>query len=460
MSKANDKFRPFAKRMVSGNLPDIVIRTFERYYRQLVMGDTGLIAENDIIPIESLPDVETFPPELRKIGKSAMAFTVLLKLNGGLGTGMGLDRAKSSLIVKDDFTFLDIIANQAICTGTPLVLMNSFATHDDSIAILKQHPKLRKNIPHSFLQHKVPKITQEDLSPAVYKKDAKLEWCPPGHGDIYTALVTSGMLNKLLEAGYKFAFISNADNLGAVLDECILGYFVENKLSFMMEVADRTLADRKGGHLARTPDGKLILRESAQCSSADKQSFQDTTVHKYFNTNSIWINLQDLQNTMIEKDNILDLPMICNRKTVEPGDAASTPVFQIETAIGAAISIFKRAAAVRVPRCRFAPVKTTDDLLAVRSDAYVLTDDFRITANPARELGQIIINLDSTYYKMIDRMESRFPYNLPSLVGCEELSVKGDILFGKDVTIKGKVNLVNNSSSQIKIEDNKTIESN
>ncbi|MGR3318627.1 MAG: UTP--glucose-1-phosphate uridylyltransferase, partial [Candidatus Anammoxibacter sp.] len=309
-----------------------------------------------------------------------------------------------------------------------------------------------------FIQHKVPKITQDDLSPASCAKDKNLEWCPPGHGDIFTALVTSGMLNTLLKAGYKYAFISNADNLGAVMDELILGYFVENQLPFMMEVADRTLADRKGGHLARTSNGKLILRESAQCPISDKESFQDTTLHKYFNTNSIWINLLDLQKIMTEKDNILGLPMICNSKTVDPRDAASTPVYQLETAMGAAISVFNGAAAVRVPRSRFSPVKTTDDLLAVRSDAYVLTDDFRIMANPDRKLGQIIINLDPAHYKMIDQMESRFPFNLPSLVDCEELSVKGDILFGKNVTIKGKAHIVNNSSFQIRIEDNKTIE--
>ena len=458
MYTTNDKFIPFAKRMASENLPDIAIRTFEHYYRQLVMGDTGLISENDINPVESLPDIETFPTELRKEGKSALPYTVLLKLNGGLGTGMGLNRAKSSLIVKDDFTFLDIIANQAICTGTSLVLMNSFATHDESLDILKQHSKLRNDIPHGFIQHKVPKITQDDLSPAVYAKDTSLEWCPPGHGDIFTALVTSGMLNKLLEAGYKYAFISNADNLGAVIDELILGYFVENQLPFMMEVADRTPADRKGGHLARASDGRLILREFAQCPISDKESFQDTSVYKFFNTNSIWINLPDLQKIMTEKNNILDLPMICNCKTVEPRDATSTPVFQLETAMGAAISVFKGASAVRAPRSRFSPVKTTDDLLAVRSDAYVMTDEFRIITNPDRKLGQIIIDLDPVYYKMIDQLESRFPFNLPSLVDCEELSVKGDILFGKDVTIKGKVHLVNNSSSQIKIEDNKTIE--
>lgn len=458
MTSSPNNFTLFAERMKAEDLPDIAIDTFEYYYTQLIEGQTGLIPESDITPVESLPDVETFPSELANTGKAALTKTVLLKLNGGLGTSMGLDKAKSLLTVKDGLSFLEIIAHQAQQTGIPLVLMNSFSTRNDSLVALKQFSGLWGEIPLDFLQHKVPKVAQADFGPATWPQNPDLEWCPPGHGDIYTALVTSGMLATLLESGCEYAFVSNADNLGAVVDPAILGYFVENKLPFMMEVADRTEADKKGGHLAQLPNGQLILRESAQCPTQDTEAFQDITRHKYFNTNNLWLNLSALEELLSAKNNILGLPMIRNSKTVDPRDSASTPVYQLETAMGSAIAIFEGAGAVRVPRTRFAPVKTTNDLLAVRSDAYILTHDFRVVHNPARKLGQVVISLDSAFYKLIDEMEARFPNGVPSLIECERLSIRGDIKFGRNVTIKGVVELTNESGQQTEIEDGAILE--
>ncbi|HEY85678.1 MAG TPA: UTP--glucose-1-phosphate uridylyltransferase, partial [Chloroflexi bacterium] len=431
----NDKFSPFAKKMAKEKLPDIVIKTFAHYYRQLLEGQTGLIPESDIRPVDSLPDAENFGENLATAGEAALSKTVLIKLNGGLGTSMGLEQAKSLLIVKDDLSFLDIIAQQAIRAGVPLVLMDSFATQADSLAALAKYPALHNSIPLDFLQHKIPKINQSTLEPVEWARDPTREWCPPGHGDIYTALVTSGMLDTLLEAGYQYAFISNADNLGAVISPAILGYFAQNQIPFMMEAADRSEADKKGGHLAQLPNGQLILRESAQCPEEDINNFQDINRHKFFNTNNLWLNLRALKEKLTEKDNILGLTMIRNAKTVDPRDPASTPVYQLETAMGAAIAVFPQAQAIRAPRARFAPVKTTNDLLGVRSDAYVLTDDFRVVVNPTRKPGVPVISLDPPYYKLINKLEARFPFGAPSLLNCESLLVKGDIKFGANITL-------------------------
>jgi UTP--glucose-1-phosphate uridylyltransferase len=309
-----------------------------------------------------------------------------------------------------------------------------------------------------FLQHKVPKVTRDDLGPADWPEDPSLEWCPPGHGDIYAALVTSGTLDELLEAGYEYAFVSNIDNLGAVLDTTILGYFIRNKLAFMMEATDRTEADKKGGHLARLRNGRLILRESAQCPPDEVEAFQDTTRHKYFNTNNLWLNLHALKETMNAEEDTLRLPLILNRKRIDPRDSRSTPVYQLETAMGAAVSSFDEAAAIRVPRTRFAPIKTTEDLLAVRSDMFILTDDFRVIPHPNRSLGPILISLDPRYYRQIDDMESRFPYGAPSLLECEQLSVKGDVRFGRNVSLRGNVRLCNGLGRQVSIADGAGIE--
>ncbi len=453
MTIMTSTFSPFLTRMKAEGLPQIFIDTFAYYYKQLLTGQTGYIPEDEIEPVVQIPNAEQFPKRLETIGKYALVKTAVIKLNGGLGTSMGLEKAKSLLPVKDGLSFLDIIARQAQLANVPLLLMNSFSTEADSLALLEKYPNLNHALPHSFLQHKEPKIQQEDLQPVDWPENPELEWCPPGHGDIYTALITSGTLSALLKKGYEYAFVSNADNLGAVVDLAILGYFVDNEIPFMMEVADRTEMDKKGGHLAQRLDGQLILREAAQCPPEDTAAFQDIQRHKYFNTNNLWFHLPTLYRQMQAHDYRLGLPMIRNSKTVDPRDPESTPVYQLETAMGSAIVVFDGAQAIRVPRSRFAPVKTGNDLLAVRSDAYTLTEDFRIVPSGQRLMRQFNINLDGRFYKYVSDLEERFPYGVPSLVQNKSLIVEGDFCFGKDVVCQGDVWLRNETGAQIHIPD-------
>ncbi len=456
----NGDFTPFAERMAAEGLPDIVVRTFKYYYEKLASGSTGLIAEDEIEPVDALPDLEALSAELAEVGRAALSRTVLLKLNGGLGTSMGLEKAKSLLPVKNGYTFLDIVARQALAARVPLVLMNSFNTRADSLAALTAYSELQGRIPLDFLQHKAPKVLQSDLSTAIWPQEPELEWCPPGHGDIYPALVTSGMLDTLLDNGYKYAFVSNADNLGAVLDPVLLGYFVSEGLPFLMEVAERTHADRKGGHLARRArDGRLLLRESAQCADADMPAFQDYRRHRFFNTNNLWLNLSALKRTLVKKKGVLGLPLIRNSKTLDPRDETSPPVYQLETAMGAAISVFEGAGALRVPRTRFAPVKTCADLLAVRSDAYILTtDDWQVVAHQNCRGCPLDVTLDNEYNRLIDELEARFPYGPPSLIECRRFSVQGDVCFGRAVVCRGEVEVVNAGTGQGAIADGSVLE--
>ncbi len=452
-------FAPFAKRMQADRQPKVFINTFKHYYEQLVAGETGMIPESQIQPVSTLPDVETFPAKQALLGKKWMRRTAVIKLNGGLGTSMGLERAKSLLPVKESHTFLDIIARQSMKAGVPLVLMNSFATEQDSLRALQSYNDLNKRtVPLSFVQHREPKIAQSDFSPAIWPKNPSLEWCPPGHGDIYTALITRGTLAALTSQGYVYVFVSNADNLGAVLDFAILGYMIENKIPFLMEVADRTEMDKKGGHLAQRPDGQLILRESAQCPPEDKAAFQDVTRHKYFNTNNLWIHLPTLRQLMAGRGNKLGLPMIRNSKTVDPRDPNSPPVYQLETAMGSAIAVFQDSQAVRVPRTRFAPVKKTDDLLAVRSDSYMLTSAFHVEPSRDRRFDEILVALDPKHFKFVNDLDERFPFGPPSLVNARSFMVKGDFRFGRDVVCKGDVRLINESGSRQFVPDNTVLE--
>jgi UTP--glucose-1-phosphate uridylyltransferase len=436
----SDGLQASIEKMRAEGVPEVAIDTFAHYYEQLREGASGMLPESEIERVEDLPELDDLPDGDPGLVDSA----IVLKLNGGLGTSMGMTKAKSLIEAKDGKTFLDIIVGQVLSLRArygariPLVLMNSFATRDDSLEALAAHPEIESDVPLDFVQNKVPKIRADDLQPVSWPSDPRLEWAPPGHGDLYTALVTSGMLDRLLEHGYRYAFVSNSDNLGAVLDPRILSWLARDEIPFAMEVARRTEADRKGGHLARRPGDGFLLRETAQTPEEDLEKLQDVDRHPYVNTNNLWVDLVALRDTLEAREGVLGLPIIVNRKTVDPGDPDSPAVIQLETAMGAAIGVFDGAQALHVPRRRFAPVKTTNDLLALRSDAYVLGEDYRVELAPERE-GPPVIDLDSQFYKLIRDFEARFPEGPPSLVECRHLTVSGDVTFGRGVVVRGEV---------------------
>ena len=435
----------FSGKMESAALPAPAIAAFQLHLERFLAGDTGTLGREHIEPIGKLAGTES--SELPDVDGEILSRTVVIKLNGGLGTGMGLETPKSLIEVRPETTFLDLIAQQILSlrqrTGSriPLLLMNSFRTADDTTDALAAYQGLATgDLPLGFLQHRVPKIQVENRLPVAWDADRELEWCPPGHGDLYTALATSGTLGRLLDKGFEFAFISNSDNLGAVLDPDLLLHMAHAGADFMMEVADRTPADRKGGHLCRLRDGRLALRESAQCPPDEKDEFQDIHRYRYFNTNNIWLSLPALAALLKRHHGFLPLDTIVNHKTVDPRDPETPAVVQLETAMGAAISVFDRAIAVRVPRRRFSPVKNTDDLLGVRSDAFELTDDGRIVLARDRTAPPTI-SLDPRFYKNLDAFDQRFLSGPPSLVNCESLTVAGDVTFGEGMVVEGEVTI-------------------
>ena len=459
----NNRFAPFAAKMQQAALPALMINVFRHYYEQLVEGETGFIHSTNALPVATLPDFAALTPAHAAAGEAALNRVVVLKLNGGLGTSMGMSGPKSLLTAKDNFSFLDIIVQQlhhlrdSSGARLPLVLMNSFSTDAETLAALAGHTDFKQDVPFRFLQHKVPKVRKEGLTQVNWPDDPEKEWCPPGHGDLYTALSTSGMLSTLLKAGYEYAFVSNSDNLGAVLDKRILGYFASERLPFLMEAAYRTPADSKGGHLAQRGDGQLILREIAQCPPNELEWFQDIERYRYFNTNNLWVHLPTLHRLLERRNGVLGLPLIRNEKPVDPTDLKSPRVYQLETAMGSAIDIFRGAQALRVPRARFVPVKKNNDLLLLWSDVYQLTTDARLELNPERHTEPArrapLIYLDSRYYDMIDDLRARFPHGAPSLLECTEFRVEGNVYFGKAVRVVGKVRVINESTEPLYIPD-------
>ncbi len=425
--------------------PEPVVATFAGYYGQLESGATGLIREADIEPLLDPPrhtEVEIDP----QTAAAALDRTVIIKLNGGLGTSMGMDRAKSLVPVRDGRTFLDLVvaqvqhARREHTARLPLLLLDSFRTRDDTLAALAAYPQMAVgDLPLDVLQSREPKLLERDLTPVSWPADPELEWCPPGHGDLYPTLLGSGVLERLLAAGFRYASASNADNLGAAPDARLAGWFAASGAPYAAEVCRRTSADRKGGHLAiRRSDGRVILRDTAQTAPEELPFFTDEQRHPFFHTNNVWLDLEALLEALREGGGRLGLPLIRNVKPVDPRDPSSPRVVQIESAMGAAIEAFDGAAPIAVERRRFLPVKTTSDLLLVRSDVYELGQDAvpRLTVESPPTVA-----LDERFYARIDDFDARFAHGIPSLRAATSLTVEGDWSFGAGVRVRGAVSL-------------------
>ncbi|MGN0064790.1 MAG: UTP--glucose-1-phosphate uridylyltransferase [Nocardioides sp.] len=431
-------------KMRAAGVDEVAVETFAHYYRLLEHGETGMIPEATIDPLDmpALADVEVD----EQAAVEALAATAVIKLNGGLGTSMGMDHAKSLLCVRRGLSFLDISVRQVLHlrekygVRLPLMFMNSFRTSADTLDAVARYDTLAVDgLPLEFLQNKEPKLLAKDLTPATWPKDPALEWCPPGHGDIYTALRGTGLLDRLLELGYRYVFVSNSDNLGAVPDPRVAGWFAASGAPFAIEAVRRTPSDRKGGHFARRKsDGRIVLRETAQTLEADKVALADLDRHRFTSTNNLWFDVRAMVDVLDQREGILGLPLIRNVKPVDPADPASPEVIQIETAMGAAIEVFEGAATIEVGRDRFVPVKTTNDLLVLRSDIYDLGTDF-VLDQAADSVPYV--DLDGDFYKLVGEFDKRFPDGVPSLKQASSLQVSGDVVFGHGVAVRGDVAL-------------------
>ncbi len=372
---------------------------------------------------------------LEQKGLGRLNQLLVIKLNGGRSTTMGGSVPKGILEAKDGLSYLEIVMHQMAALNKeygldmPLMLMNSFFTHGPTMEIVR-----KSDIPvTTLMQSQVPRLLQDSFAPLETNTDE--DWVPPGHGDLYDSLKRSGQLELLLEKGYRWAFISNLDNLAACLEPWILGLMLEEQIDFILEVTERTIADRKGG----TPifqNGRLQLLEIAQVGPEERSTFQDIHRFPFFNTNNIWINLQSLQNVLSRRS--LDLPIIQNQKII-----AGRNVVQIETAMGAALGCFDNSKALRVGRERFFPTKKVSDLLVLRSDACTLDPLYRLQRNPLRPdalgfLPKVFFAEDFLDSPLV--MKSRFenPASL-SLVRADSLDVYGPVFFESNVIIEGKV---------------------
>ncbi|KAL6844929.1 hypothetical protein ACP4OV_025588 [Aristida adscensionis] len=409
-----------------------------------------------VVPYDTLAPT----PEDLEATKKLLDKLVVLKLNGGLGTTMGCTGPKSVIEVRNGFTFLDLIViqieslNKKYGCNVPLLLMNSFNTHDDTQKIVEKYSNSNIEI-HTFNQSQYPRIVTEDFSPLPSKgKSGKDGWYPPGHGDVFPSLNNSGKLDLLLAQGKEYVFVANSDNLGAIVDlsiqKCteILNHLINNQNEYCMEVTPKTLADVKGGTLI-SYEGRVQLLEIAQVPDEHVNEFKSIEKFKIFNTNNLWVNLKAIKR-LVEAE-ALKMEIIPNPKEVD-----GVKVLQLETAAGAAIRFFEKAIGINVPRSRFLPVKATSDLLLVQSDLYTLVDGFVIRnpartnpANPSIELGP--------EFKKVANFLARFK-SIPSIVELDSLKVSGDVWFGSGITLKGKVTITAKSGVKLEIPDEAVLE--
>ncbi|KAI1828974.1 hypothetical protein DTO027I6_10241 [Penicillium roqueforti] len=384
----------------------------------------------------------------------------VVKLNGGLGTSMGCVGPKSVIEVREGMSFLDLSVrqiehlNRIFNVNVPFVLMNSFNTDHDTQSIIKKYEGHNIDI-ITFNQSRFPRISKDSLLPVPKSFDSPLQdWYPPGHGDVFESLYNSGTLDKLIELGIEYIFLSNADNLGAVVDLRILQHMVDSQAEYIMELTDKTKSDVKGGTIIDS-DGNVRLLELAQVPKEHVNEFKSIKKFKYFNTNNIWLNVQAIKRVV--EENELELEIIPNEKSIpadKKGDADQT-VYQLETAVGAAISHFKNAHGVNVPRRRFLPVKTCSDLMVVKSDLYRL-EHGQLVMDPNHVGGVPVIKLGSDFKKVSD-FHKRVA-RIPHIIELDHLTVTGPVNLGRNVTLKGTVIIVASDGSTIDIPHGSVLE--
>ncbi|KAJ6809870.1 UTP--glucose-1-phosphate uridylyltransferase [Iris pallida] len=406
-----------------------------------------------VVPYDALAPAPEDIAETKKL----LDKLVVLKLNGGLGTTMGCTGPKSVIEVRNGFTFLDLIVvqieflNKKYGCNVPLLLMNSFNTHDDTSkanTIVEKYSNSSIDI-HTFNQSQYPRIVAEDFMPFPLKGQAgKDGWYPPGHGDVFSSLMNSGKLDALLSKGKEYVFVANSDNLGAIVDLKILNHLVNNQNEYCMEVTPKTLADVKGGTLI-SYEGRVQLLEIAQVPDQHVNEFKSIEKFKIFNTNNLWLNLKAVKRLVDASS--LKMEIIPNPKEVD-----GVKVLQLETAAGAAIRFFDHAIGINVPRSRFLPVKATSDLLLVQSDLYTLVDGFVTRnkertnpANPSIELGP--------EFKKVGNFLTHFK-SIPSIVELDSLKVSGDVWFGSNVVLKGNVIITAKEGTKLEIPDGAVLE--
>ena len=399
-------------------------------------------------------------------------------------------------------SFLDMIVRQVEYTNTafgadvPLVLMNSFNTHEETVNIIHKYRKHNLTI-HTFNQSCYPFIFRESLQPvpsrpfgtapttsnshdpgaaggggaggggggggsggtgssaaatgsaALQGDDERDYWYPPGHGDVFFALFQSGLLENLVDQGKEYICL-NVDNLGATINLDIMFHLMNSELEFMAEVTDRTKREQQavvGGHVLAEVDGRLGSVGYDKLADVERNP-RGREQYNFYNTNNLWVSLRAIQRLVAQDSLHMDVSV--NELSVH-----GMPVVQLERAAGTAMQHFEKSAAVNVPRAR--PSREVDiNLFIVQSNLYGVK--YGCLEMRPDLLSLPIPMVNSSEFESLDDYWSRIPRGIPNIMGLEQLTVSGDVVFGTGITLRGTVIIIANEGSRIDLPDGSTLE--
>eukprot|EP01029_Cantina_marsupialis_P015586 TRINITY_DN3416_c0_g1_i1.p1 TRINITY_DN3416_c0_g1~~TRINITY_DN3416_c0_g1_i1.p1 ORF type:complete len:491 (-),score=119.84 TRINITY_DN3416_c0_g1_i1:104-1552(-) len=389
----------------------------------------------------SPPDVKHITrdvPQNDKLIDLMLQKLVIIKLNGGLGSTMKCKGPKSFLPVQHGLTFLDLTIRQVeylnVVHGcdVPIVLLNSFKTSERTREVIKSYEGREVTI-HCLDQSSMPRLDPVTLKPLAtesFSEETQHLWYPPGHGDLVDTYLDSDLHLEFFRQGKEYAFISNIDNLTATIDFKVLYHLYMENVDFCMEVTERKECDVKGGILVKDHD-KTRLLERSQFPKEEVALFNDYKHFNSFNTNNLWICINKLERLWDRR--MLNPDIIAVHKDTPFGE-----VVELETAIGCCFKSVGSAQGVMVSRDRFTPVKHTADLLLVQSDVYTLVHGNLVRPLDAKKLPTVEIRgpmTDVTVYQ--EKVK-----NVPSLRGLDSLLIDGNVSFGTEVFLSGKVEII------------------
>ncbi len=313
---------------------------------------------------EDLPKLGTQEAEeLAQIGNQAISRGEVgaLVLNGGMATRFG-GEVKGIVQALPGKSFLALKCHSILQTAraadgeVPLLIMNSFATHEATKAHFAEHKNF--GFPEGQVHHYTQGISMR-LTPkgAIFLgAEGKPSFYGPGHGDCLPFLRKSGILSSFLERGGKYLFLSNVDNLAARLDPRVIGAHIKKGKAVTSELAPKWPGDQ-GGAPALVDDEFWIVEGFRFPPEFDQDSIP------VFNTNTFTLNAEAI-------DRSFDLTPCFVKKKVDGKEAV-----QIETLVGE-ITRFLDTNYLRVRRtgkeCRFFPIKTRTDLEDGQEDLEVI----------------------------------------------------------------------------------------
>ncbi|KAF5200335.1 Utp--glucose-1-phosphate uridylyltransferase [Thalictrum thalictroides] len=387
-----------------------------------------------VVPYDRLEPISTD----EVISEKILDKLAVLKYNGALATDLGVDGSKSTLEIRDGLTSIGLICKQIeflqskYWTKIPLFLMYSTKTHEDTIKAVEKYSSAKIDI-------RSIKETQHSQLKSDEGQSGENELYPTGHGAVLISLMKSGIVEVLLSKGKEYILVVNSDNVAATIDPNILTYLIDKKIEYCMEVIPTSSC-------ASTLEFEATFKLAEIAPNFAKQSTDEFTLA---DTGSLWVNLRAVKRLMdIDAQAIEDIS--------DSKGAKSGHVPLQEAAAGSARQLFKRAIGVNVPHSRVLSMNKTSDLLLLKSNLYTCHEGVLVQNKDRTNPEKPVIEFGPEFGKVSDLL-SRFK-TMPDIMGLDSLKVTGDVWFGADITLKGKVNITAKPGIKLEIPDGVVIE--